>query len=512
MKVWVQLLVVTLGLLVMIFGFVLHLKFPSIMTKMLNAKLVIRADSPTINNFISAPIPIYMQFYFFNVTNPKEILNGEKAKVKQVGPYTYLEKRFKHELNWTDTTVEYVGKTTFFFQPNMSDSLSEDDLITTINPVLTTIASKLGNQDVSPEYHALLQVIILRFEISAFITKKAGELLFKGYDEPLFLELSKLTNDPLHKSGKFGFFYPKNGTDGGSYKISTGSNGLENLQLIKSWKNSSTLDYWPTDQCNMINGTTGSQFPKPILKENIIYLFASDLCRSLYFRYNNTIDYGGLHLLRYVLPYEVLAKTPENECYCSDNFTCRASVVNLSKCRNGAPVLASTPHFYMGDRSLVEEIDGLNPNQREHDTYIDVEPNTGVSFGAMKRIQISMPLKRYADLPQLNKVREVILPILWLNESAKVPLEKAEELYSKLNKPLVIADVVCFILYALGGVMIIIPIIFFIKQKCINMEEYDTAESEPKNLKTKKDEREFLEFKSATSPDQAITISPNHGS
>lgn len=35
------------------------------------------------------PPPVYMQFYFFNLTNPKEVLSGDRPAVIELGPYTY---------------------------------------------------------------------------------------------------------------------------------------------------------------------------------------------------------------------------------------------------------------------------------------------------------------------------------------------------------------------------------------------------------------------------------------
>ena len=34
-------------------------------------------------------IPIYLQIYMFNLSNPDEFKNGQKPSVVQTGPYTY---------------------------------------------------------------------------------------------------------------------------------------------------------------------------------------------------------------------------------------------------------------------------------------------------------------------------------------------------------------------------------------------------------------------------------------
>ena len=35
-------------------------------------------------------VPVYLKFYFFNVTNAHEIGQGAKPSVVEIGPYTYL--------------------------------------------------------------------------------------------------------------------------------------------------------------------------------------------------------------------------------------------------------------------------------------------------------------------------------------------------------------------------------------------------------------------------------------
>lgn len=464
--------VITLGLcgvVLLAAGVFFPLVFPRIMASQLDGKLLLSADSPTIGNFISPPVPIYMQYYFFNVTNPKEILQGATAKLNQMGPFTYEEKRLKYDLWWeeADNAVTFKQNKTFYFRPDMSNGFDENTMITVLNPVLIALAAKISNSNGLPDAtHGLLELIRIRFDLKPFITKKAGELLFRGYKENVFSFLAPITNDPLHATGKFGFFYPKNNTNDGAYKVHTGAGGLENLQVIQEWKGSPKLDFWKTESCNMINGTEGSQFPRPISPQREMRMYSSDLCRSLYFKYEKTVVHGGLELNRYVLPYEVLAKTPENDCYCTDDFTCKDSMVNLSPCKKGSPIVASTPHFYMGSSETIDAVQGLNPSKEDHETFLDIEPNTGVTFQAHKRIQISLPLKRYNTMSDLSKVKEVVFPVLWLNESAVVPVERARALYTKLTVPVLVVRYLCWSLIGLGSIMIILAVAFAVRN-CI---------------------------------------------
>lgn len=40
----------------------------------------------------------------------------------------------------------------------------------------------------------------------------------------------------------------------------------------------------------------------------------------------------------------------------------------------GVPALLSLPHFLYANRSYLEAVDGLNPSQDEHLTFVEMEP------------------------------------------------------------------------------------------------------------------------------------------
>lgn len=40
----------------------------------------------------------------------------------------------------------------------------------------------------------------------------------------------------------------------------------------------------------------------------------------------------------------------------------------------GRPVFISLPHFLHASDSILHDVEGLSPNEEEHETFLDVEP------------------------------------------------------------------------------------------------------------------------------------------
>ncbi|KAG0713999.1 Lysosome membrane protein 2 [Chionoecetes opilio] len=459
LRVQVAVLVVV-GVVLVVGAAVVHACFGQVFGRLLDGRLMLVPGSKTLESFKAPPVPILMQFYLFNVTNSQAVVGGAAPVLQQLGPYTYEEKPLKYNLTFDDAegTVTYLQNKTFYYRPDLSPGVALTDQVTTVNAVMMSLGAKLASRNAA--FRAVVQLWFTRFSQEPFVTRSVRELLFDGYEEPLLRQLADLTKDPEHATGRFGF-YRKNNTNDGTYTVYTGVRGMDQYQHIARWRGDPQIhfwkgDAWGGDTCNMINGTAGTQFPRPLSRGTPLRLYVAELCRSIYAEYQRDVQHGALTLYRYVLPKRLLANTPDNKCYCSDPFTCRASMINVAPCRKGAPVVVSTPHFYQGDPEDLLQVQGLAPREQEHETFLDVEPNTGVVFRAAKRIQVNLVMSQYGDLPAFRGLPQVILPVLWVNESAEVPLQRTKALHRTLTLPFTLVRVGVGVMAALGLALLLV--------------------------------------------------------
>lgn len=123
--------------------------FPVIFNSIVDKMLVVRNDSEVFDAFVSPPVPIYMQFWLFNVTNPDEIrFSGAKPVLQEVGPFTYEEVRVKYSFEWDDYegTVSYLQNKSYMFREDLSNGLKESDPITTINVLMVLLSQVFGGE------------------------------------------------------------------------------------------------------------------------------------------------------------------------------------------------------------------------------------------------------------------------------------------------------------------------------------------------------------------------------
>lgn len=136
----------------------------------------------------------------------------------------------------------------------------------------------------------------------------------------------------------------------------------------------------------------------------------SVLFRSVFANYQETKILKGIEVYRFTLQTSTLASptvNPHNQCFCRDPKVTKnctmAGVLDISSCQEGTfvrftlvlstavpfkthihnylcriqtgkPIYISLPHFLYGSPSLTDDVQGLNPIEEDHFTYLDVEP------------------------------------------------------------------------------------------------------------------------------------------
>ncbi|CAM5139189.1 unnamed protein product [Natator depressus] len=396
------------------------------------------------------PPPVYMQFYFFNVTNPLEVVNGDTPSVEEIGPYTYREYRPRVNVHILDngTRVSSVNPKTYVFEREKSIGDPEVDLIRTVNiPAVTAM-----EWTKSTSLRLPTEILLILYQENLFMTHTVHELLW-GYKDKLLSTLHML--HPKIDS-EFGLFNKMNGTDDGEYVVLSGKMNYRNFSKIVEWRGKESLNWWTTESCNMINGTDGSAFHPLISTDETIYVFSSDFCRSLYITFDSFVSVSGIPAYRFVPPEKVFANTsvnPDNAGFCVPAGNCHGSgVLNVSICKQGVPILLSAPHFYQADEQYIKDIQGMHPRKEDHETFLDINPLTGIVVQAAKRMQINVFVRKLDGFIETGSVRTLVFPVVHVNESVLIDEASAKKLKSVLFEATVVTSIP-FIIMALGIIL-----------------------------------------------------------
>lgn len=384
-------------------------------------------------------------FFFFNVTNPNEVLIGEKPSVKEVGPYTYRANWIKHNITFHDNGTMSYKETKRYYFDRASSVGPESDEIMTVNVPFVTTAQLLKEQNFIIRGIASLSLSGLGQRI--FISRSVGQLTFGGYPDILVLLGSVIDSgrprpgqpgfnigdvfshgyrtvidmlgslvdpDKQGTNGKFGYMVNKNDTIDGEYTIFTGEDDISKVNQVYEFNKHRKLEVWPGDECNTLTGTLGHIRP-PLSKSNEQVMFIPDICRSIPLESIGYESFKGLKVKRFIAgptAFDSGQQRSENECFAAGR-TLPDGGANLGPCKQGAPLVLSFPHFLYADSSYRADVDGMNPDPNKHQFFFNSEPTLGVTVNVRGRIQVSVVLERVFGLGPFSRVAEGVLPLFW---------------------------------------------------------------------------------------------------
>uniref|UniRef100_A0A8C9T333 Platelet glycoprotein 4 n=1 Tax=Scleropages formosus TaxID=113540 RepID=A0A8C9T333_SCLFO len=399
-----------LGALLAVLGGILIPVGDSIITSTVSKEAVLENGTTAYENWISTAVPVYRQFWIFEVKNPVQVVeNGSIPQVTEKGPYTYRIRYLPKEnvTEHSNNTIAFLLPAGAIFEPLLSVGLEEDS-VTILNLAVA------GAYSMFPErLHPILNFLIKQNNASLFQTRSVKEILW-GYRDPIVNQ-------------EVGLFFPYNGTYDGYYNVFTGKDDISKVALIDRWQ--------------------GEQ---------------STLYRSVSAEFTGTVNLKGIKMYHYMLPELLLAApsvNPDNKCYCKNMDVTRnctlGGVLDISSCR-GMPIYISLPHFFHGSEELRDLVSGLSPSEEHHSTYLDVEPITGFTMSFAKRLQINMMYGPSKTITVLNQIKEyTLLPVVWLNETAILDDETADMFKAEVTSRIRMLEAVRITLMSIGSVLFV---------------------------------------------------------
>ncbi|XP_014778407.1 lysosome membrane protein 2 [Octopus bimaculoides] len=441
--------------------------FSYILRKKIDDQVPLTNNSESFNNWLKPPIPVYFQVYVFNYTNSKAIQkNGTNPAVTETGPYTYREHIEKVDVVLKNGTVSYREKKYYIFDKEKSVGPESNVVVTPNLPVLTVV-------NFVRYTNATIQALVnmLTFMDKPFKTLTVGDIIW-GYKDPLIASLAKYIPKSMNVSlpKKFGIFYGKNGTDDGNYIIYSGTKNVNDLGNIESWNGVSSLPYWNSPYCNMINGSDGTLFSPFKTKDSNIYIFSTDICRSVHATFDKKLRVHDIPVYRYTPPADLFATgdvEPANKGFCTPNCL-PSGLLNVSKCHQDAPIVLSQPHFYQADDAVIKNVTGIKPDPEKHSTQLDIEPTTGLGLHLAKRLQINLMIEAIPEITISQKVDKKPLPVLWIDENAKVDTDTAQKFQDEVGTPMKIMTGVKYGLLSLGIFLILLALLLLMRNAIVS--------------------------------------------
>ncbi|XP_045463768.1 sensory neuron membrane protein 2-like [Harmonia axyridis] len=154
----------------------------------------------------------------------------------------------------------------------------------------------------------------------------------------------------------------------------------------------------------------------------------------------------------------------ENFCYCINRTRTmdgkhgclKDGLLDLTNCI-GAQVLLSFPHLMYADKEYLDSVEGLSPDPALHETFVILEPTSGVPLKVAKRVQFNMFLRAIEDVATLENLTNAVLPLLWIEESLILPDKYTNKLKKELLNKLLILEIFKYTLIITGLAAVLIP-------------------------------------------------------
>ncbi|XP_055381260.1 scavenger receptor class B member 1 [Condylostylus longicornis] len=489
-------------------------------------QLSLRPGSLLFKLWEKPPLEVFIRVYAYNITNFENFYKGidKKIKLEEVGPYVYQEFLENHNASFSTehNTVTFQPTRRVKFIREMSIGDPKSDRITVPNipymGVTTAVSefSLLGAIAVRTLMRTLRsQVILNNITVDEY---------FWGYDDPLVSLASKIIPNVIHFK-KFGlldrmFDEGKNTVtmnlphksksnnidapiserlvsndeynDEQRESFDTIVDVLKNIEpeqqeyekpfiplirdfSIDNFNGQKGLKQWGyaennpygNSECNTLAGTyDGTLFPRNITEGETFRIYRKTFCRTLPIVYSHPGEVDGVEAYFFKLAdnaFDSNIDDPQSSCFCRRGVCLRKGLGNITPCYYNIPAAVSFPHFYNGDPSLLDSIEGLDPSEEKHGSEIVLQPQLGIPMKVRSRIQLNLLMGEIKFNSDMRPFRNIVLPIIWIDMGVESLTPGLLFLLYLLFSILPYAQITLIIILYAGGIAAFLKAILYIR-------------------------------------------------
>ncbi|XP_073977364.1 scavenger receptor class B member 1-like isoform X2 [Rhodnius prolixus] len=363
-------------------------------------------------------VQLIVSIYIFNYTNVEAVLAGkEKPVLKELGPYVFKQNISKWNVHFHDIErITYSENISTAFLPEESNG-SLEDVFCSPNSLVIALINSI--KDSSVFIQLIVATMLKSFDAEPFWKLSVREFIY-GYDEKVKVFSNIIATLDQEETPSTGFLANRIGLLPDEITIGTGVPDLGKRGIIQKYNGKETMEAWEGDECNNITSSDGILLPAETVRSGkTLYFFRRDFCRRLPLDFEKyTMMAQGYPVKRYKLPDHMFSygrNFSHNYCYCRGGVCPPSGIFYPSPCYYDGPFFISKPHFMDGERFLLDDVVGLNPDPEKHSSYADVH-ELGVVLGATLKLQLGITLHKARYVKALHKLKEgLALPIAWVH-------------------------------------------------------------------------------------------------
>eukprot|EP00735_Rhodelphis_limneticus_P009913 TRINITY_DN2890_c4_g1::TRINITY_DN2890_c4_g1_i1::g.5838::m.5838 TRINITY_DN2890_c4_g1::TRINITY_DN2890_c4_g1_i1::g.5838 ORF type:complete len:523 (-),score=117.40,sp/O18824/SCRB1_BOVIN/24.24/6e-35,CD36/PF01130.16/5.3e-74,Neurensin/PF14927.1/0.062,Neurensin/PF14927.1/7e+03 TRINITY_DN2890_c4_g1_i1:73-1641(-) len=443
----------------------------------------------------------YMNFYFWNITNLDDILQGRDIpRLEELGPYRYRQYLDKFDVEFTEKNafVSYKMFQRWHFLPELS--VTKDgrqlndvtDMITTVNCAYSGAVALLQNE-------AFLNGLRVTHLSALFHSRSVHEHIW-GFEDAMLGQLQQWLPDLVRTNRSEAYHNCTDVEDCRNYwrgptTMVTGTEDYDNVHELRQWDGMPTSYYYPNN-CS-IAGSDKKQL-RPDVTVDYIRTFEDRLMRPFYLKYKEDFDLKGVTLRRYTPDYQRMYSNPNVgfAMHALMDGEIQDGIIDISLIYRdlfGSPVplYISQPHFYNPDIDgceppFCDKVAGMAPNFDDHCTMAGIEPITGKTMWGRRRAQVNLLInathfqeqecESECDPYRYSNVSTAYMPFFWFEETGQLTDDSADYFksnvyfYSDLSNGLFIASLVVGCTSLVAGPLVLI---YYRKKLTVSSERVD---------------------------------------